>query len=538
MRMKNKLVFCGLFLLSFVGYAQDSDSLRDRKLELAARTWGFVTFNTQKKISNPDKELLHLIQLSFELDSFSEYQKTVTLWVKKNLKKSTDSLNEFKNIETSAFQWVNDTALLGNTISKMFIRSLKYYPKKTNPQHTFMGAIPQFYRGLSAKNSSLPNKDLRLLACIKYWNIVNYFYAYPENIHKDWDSMLRIFIPQFIAITDNAQYYTTLLRMSYLLGDGHARIYSSWASDSLYKYEFPFEAEVYPNYSIITAVDSLYSNIIHPNDKILEIGNQLISEKIAYWDTLLSTSTHNWFLHTVRNHLFSTTDSITTITVQRNLDTLKITIPLSIQRKKITNNTVYNVSTDSIGYINLGNLQLFHIETMKKQLQFAKVIIIDARSYPNNTLLALSSWLIDEHKLFARHRTQHPVFLGQFTEKDSSFTIQNESSKYNGTILWLIDRSTISQGGFMTLAFMQSSNVITIGRTTAGAIGVTSQFEIPGNTTCRITTSKVLTKDFQSIQHYGLKPVVDFSENEDIQSSEDLIRKSYQYARRISQFKK
>lgn len=535
--MKNKLVFCGLFLISFVGYAQDSDSLRDKKLELAARTWGFVTFNTQKKISNPDKELLKLIQLSFEIDSFHDYQESVAQWVKKNLKYSTDSLNGFNNIQPPALNWLKDNALLGNSISKTCNESLKYYPKKANPQHTFKGAIPQFYTGLNTKQASLPNKNLRLLACIKYWNIVNYFYAYPENTLRDWDSMLRIFIPQFISIRDNKEYYTTLLRMSYLLGDGHARIYSTWASDSLYKYEFPFEAEVYPNYSIITAVDSLYFNIIHPNDKILEIGNQLISEKIAYWDTLLSTSTKHWFLHTVRNHLFSIPDSTTTITVQRNLDTLKITIPLSIQRKKITNNTVYNVSADSIGYINLGNLQLFHIESMKKQLQFAKVIIIDARSYPNNTLLALSSWLIDEHKLFARHRTQHSVFLGQFTEKDSSITIQNETNKYKGTILWLIDRSTISQGEFMTLAFMQSSNVITLGRTTAGAIGVTSQFEIPGKTTCRITTSKLLSKDFQPIQQIGINPIVDFSGDEEILSSEDLIKKAYQYARRIAQIK-
>jgi hypothetical protein len=62
-----------------------SDSLTVKKLNLVGHTWGFVVFKTQKKISNPDKELLKLIKLSFKSESYSKFQSQIEHWAFKKL---------------------------------------------------------------------------------------------------------------------------------------------------------------------------------------------------------------------------------------------------------------------------------------------------------------------------------------------------------------------------------------------------------------------------------------------------------------------
>jgi C-terminal processing protease CtpA/Prc len=113
-------------------------------------------------------------------------------------------------------------------------------------------------------------------------------------------------------------------------------------------------------------------------------------------------------------------------------------------------------------------------------------------------------------------------------------TLANEPGRYPGTILFITDHSTISQGEFMTLAFMQSTNVIKMGRPTAGSIGVTSQFEIPGEITCKMTTSEVTLPNGSPVQGLGVNPNVKITENEEWTTSDDLIRLAYEYARRIA----
>jgi C-terminal processing protease CtpA/Prc len=78
--------------------------------------------------------------------------------------------------------------------------------------------------------------------------------------------------------------------------------------------------------------------------------------------------------------------------------------------------------------------------------------------------------------------------------------------------------------------------VITLGHPTAGAIGVTSQFELPGEITCKITTSEVTLPNGSKVQQHGLYPNVNLSGNEELMTSDDLIRVAYEYARRIINF--
>jgi len=523
-----------IFLITFQsGYG--TDTLRIKKLKLAAKVWGFTVFKTEQHISHPDKELLKLIKLADKEESFELYRDRIRLWSQKKLSVTKGSCNCYGDSSLPrSMRWISDTLLLGQSFSEELNVQAHFCTTKGTPQYHLKIAIPEFYRGIKIE----PEKTERpymLLGALKYWNITNYFYAYLSDYTPDWDKELPEMVIGFDSLQSYKDYYMTLLLFSQKLHDGHARIYSSWATDHLFGYEIPCEAEVYENWGIITQTDS--SSLLQKNDIILALNHKPIIECIAYWNKYLSSSTRGWFLHIVRNYLFTSCDSIMNADIVRNGVPLNIDIPMVKMREKreIQNNNVYNMSSDSIGYIHLGNLQLYHIAQLKKQLQSAKVLIIDAREYPNGTFLALSPWLIDGGKIFAGHNTYNKECLGTYIN-DSSITVENEPDRFPGTILFVIDRSTISQGEFMTMAFMQSTNVITLGHPTAGAIGVTSQFELPGDITCKITTSQVTLPNGSKVQQQGLYPNVNLSENEELMTSDDLIRVAYEYARRIINF--
>lgn len=378
------------------------------------------------------------------------------------------------------FAQLGDKTLLGEEFSNYLIGEALVCKKSQTSQFFIKDYLPTFYEDKFTlkKSDTLLTSDLYLLAGIKYWNIVNYFYPYSSDNTLMWSNQIKEIIPCFDTLSSYSSYVYTLLNTSQKLKDGHARIYSTWAANHLFKNEVSFETEVYEENAIVTRVDSSETKI-RINDLILQVNGRPISEHLEYWEKYLSSSTRGWFLHNVRNYIFTSQDSTMDLVLSRDgeLFTEKVNLVNSSEKGVAKDNVVYNMNKDSIGYIDLGNLQLHHVPALKKQLQKSKAIIIDARHYPNSTLLALSSWLVDEQKLFAYHSLTNPTCIGNYS-LDSSFSNPNESGKYNGTVVFVVDRSTISQGEYMAMAFMQSSNVITIGRRTAGSVGLTSMFSL------------------------------------------------------------
>ncbi len=529
-------VFLAAFLfLIIVRHGYCTDTLQIKKLELTAKVWGFVVFKTEQRISNPDKELLKFIRFTDKKESYEIYRHRLYQWARRRLSVTKNNCNCNEGILPPSMLWVSDTLLLGNDLSKYLTPFTHICSTKGCPQYYFKKAIPVFYQEIKS-NPNKTNRHYMLLGAIKYWNITNYFYSYLTDCATDWNKELSEFLYRFDTLQSYKGYYMALLQFSQKLHDGHARIYSTWAADHLFTYEIPCEVEVYDNLAIVTKIDS--SSSLQKNDIITSVNHQPIQKCISHWEKYLSSSTHGWFLHTMRNYLFTSNDSIMNLDIVRNGMSLNMDILLVKRRKnkKIETDNVYNMNRDSIGYIHLENLQLYHIAQMKQQLQSAKVLIVDAREYPNSTLEALSPWLIDEHKVFAYHSTYNTSCLGSYL-KDSSITATNKPDRYRGTILFVIDRSTISQGEFMSMAFLQSTNVILMGRSTAGAIGVTSQFNLPGDITCRITTSRISLPDGSAVQQQGISPNVNLSENKEIVTSDDLIVYAYEYAHRIINFR-
>ena len=58
-----------------------------------------------------------------------------------------------------------------------------------------------------------PDKEYRLLALFRFWNVINYFFPYKNLTGSDWNDVLPKYIPQFEADKDAVEYRFTAGKM-------------------------------------------------------------------------------------------------------------------------------------------------------------------------------------------------------------------------------------------------------------------------------------------------------------------------------------
>src|SRR5690606_33498964 len=69
----------------------------------------------------------------------------------------------------------------------------------------------------------------RLLALFRYWNMIEYFFPYKYLTDKDWDDVLRGYIPKMVSSDNELSYKLTILTLIGEVQDTHANI---WQQDS------------------------------------------------------------------------------------------------------------------------------------------------------------------------------------------------------------------------------------------------------------------------------------------------------------------
>ena len=72
-----------------------------------------------------------------------------------------------------------------------------------------------------------PTLEYRLLSAFRLWNTINYFFPYKHLMERDWEEVLREFIPKIDRSKDALDYSLTVAEMVTHLHDSHAYIRGS-----------------------------------------------------------------------------------------------------------------------------------------------------------------------------------------------------------------------------------------------------------------------------------------------------------------------
>jgi len=537
-----------------------TDDLIDN-LVLLGKTWGFLKYHhpeVGKGKYNWDDELFRFLPEYMNVSNTRQRDKSLLRWIEKY--GELPICTSCKETAVDAYQkpdfsWVengNLSAALKEKINEIYQnrhQGTHYYIKKAyydgNP--VFLNEQPY--------STSFPDKNLRLLALYRYWNIIQYFFPYKYLTDKKWDEVLREYIPVFINAKTTLEYQLAVLQLAGETNDTHARLLlrenetdllrgSRYAPlrtneiDSLRGTKYaPFRVRFIENKLTVTdyfkpelketAGLEIGDFITHINGKKIEYIIDSIKSyypasneaaRMYYMATDLVRS-NNHSIHIVYNS--SGTIKQKELTMYERSD-LNMDVPNS---KLSYDSIMIDKGSEFIGYISLATIKDTEISHIKKSFKNAKGIIIDIRNYPATFVpFTLGEFFTPKRKPFARSTTGNLNNPGEFIfsrnvpslnsnagPRDNLYDFEKPISEnyFQGKLVVIVNEETISLAEYTAMAFRAGENTVIIGSLTQGADGNVSLIPLPGGIKAGISGIGIYYPDGKGTQRIGIVPDVE-----------------------------
>lgn len=428
-----------------------------------------------------------------------------------------DSLKKNLNIN-----WIKDTSILSpfNSNRLLYIFENHHPVKNYYVIRNSKVGNPNFKNEKSYRDLLLPTEPYRVLGLSRFWNIINYYFPYFYLLDKKWDDVLTEYIPRFVNVASDYEYFRKIQELATQINDAHGMVFSG-------KFNYFSRRQIIPakfytindkTYIISFLNDSLcHSAGIQKGDRVIKVdqfeidvlrehhakympasNKTYLNNKIDEWISLVKTDSS--YLELIRNN-----DTIKTRIANVN-SSRKINLPPG---KKYAF-TTWRLLSDSIGYINMGLLKETDIDLAYKTLKNTKYLIIDSRNYPNWVLYPLAEKLLKTRKVFlqiAEPDYDFPGFI-KYIPPLKAGSVFNPNY-YQGKVIILVNSETMSRAEFTAMALMQAENVTVIGSQTAGADGDVSVIPFPGGIYSYYSGEGIYHPDGSDTQRIGLVPDIE-----------------------------
>lgn len=416
---------------------------------------------------------------------------------------------------------------------------------------------------------SLPNtitKTEKIYGLSKFWNEVNYNFAYLNKIDKQkWESDYISLIEQVQNTENDYQYYRLLQKFCATLKDGHTNVWMPKSiRDDIYNGEFgtyKISLKNIDDKAIVTRVNSSKKQEIPIGTEVLEVNGLTVKDYIdQYVKPYISTSTK----HILENRSISellkapkgTAFKLKLRKPNGALITLNLTSKKALEKEmhppisekqlldfKWMDGKIAYVGLNSFSDSNINSLFVNKLPEIKK----AKKLIIDLRHNGggnSNIGLQILQYLTHDDELYyskSSSRLHIPTFkawgliynleakdtlqgteenrklLSQvyLTTKDSHFynfpytTSKNNIDKSERIVIptvLLIGNNTASAAEDFLISTDNQKHMIKIGEPTYGSTGQPMLFDLPGGATARVCTKKDTYPNGKEFVGYGVQP--------------------------------
>jgi C-terminal processing protease CtpA/Prc len=530
-------------------------------LELLGKIWGFLKYHhpeVGKGKYDWDDELFQFLPEFMNVNDTRQRDKLLLRWIEKygELPVCTTCKETAADAyQKPDFSWVengNMSAILKEKIKEIYEnrhQGTHYYIKKA-----YYDGNPEFINE-KPYSTSFPDKNLRLLALYRYWNIIQYFYPYKYLTDKNWDEVLREYIPKFINAKTALEYQLTVLQLASETNDTHARHllganeidllrgtrYAPFLTNEIDSlrgtWYAPFRVRFIENKLTVTdyfkpelketAGLEIGDFITHINGKEIEYIIDSIksyypasneSARRYYIATDLVRS-NNHSIHIVYNSSGKIKQKELTLYERSDLNMNEISNKLSYDSIMIDKDSMF------IGYITLETINETEISHIKKSFMNAKGIIIDIRNYPATFVpFSLGNYFTSKRKPFASFTTANLNNPGEFNfSRNVSFLDNDAGNRYSsnifetprsekyfqGKLVVIVNEETISQAEYTAMAFRAGDNTVIIGSQTQGADGNVSFIPLPGGLKAGISGIGVYFPDGRGTQRIGIVPDIE-----------------------------
>ncbi len=470
-----------------------------KKLTLLGMTWGYIKYyhpNVRRDKYDMDAELLKILPQFTQNISYDSATKLLVTWIGElgeigQIKSQKTNQNIIVSLQPDYGLLADSSSVPPNII--YLLNQIRQNPTTDVTPYYVKATVPTSFTNEKDYGDSLPNTYIRLIALFRYWNMVQYFYPYRNNLSKAWNETLPEFIPIFYHANSISAYTDAVKLLLARIEDMHATLSGGVLNkkNTVY-YTFPITAQFIEGKFVVTDVyDTLgYKKIISSGDVIESVDgielDSLISKNLRYIPAANYT-TKLRLLCMQGGRILSSTDTFIQLRVKHlnssNTYHLK-RFPFSPKFKKTDNylsDTGYTILAGNIGYLCVSKMTNTNIERMKDNIHKTNGLIIDLRGYPKQYLpYALGNWLKCNPTPFVTFSIANVNMPGQFTVGRTNTNGTTDTNCYSGKVVILVDSRTYSQAEYTAMAFQSNPNAVVVGDTTAGSDGDVASIMLPG----------------------------------------------------------
>lgn len=497
-------------------------------LELLGKIWGLMKYHhpeVAKGNYNWDYELFRFLPQYLEAKDKHQRDNELSDWIKKYGLPSackTCKTTPLHAVLKPDLSWINNADISENLKTKL----ISIYNNRNQGSNYYISLYPNisnpnFTTEKPYVEMSYPDAGFRLLSLYRYWNMIQYFFPYKHLTDKKWDTVLQEYISTFVNAKDELAYELAAVLLIGEVNDTHANLWGGRDKiNALKGSKFAaFKAEFVESKFVVTDYfNPEFSGLakVKIGDIITHVNGKKISSLVDSLKPYYRASNMAAMLRNMSIDLLRTPNNTISLNYLSEGKKQQVNVP-TYERKELNMYYLYKVDTTqkcykilpgNIGYITLANIKGEDIPEIKKRFNDTKGIIIDIRNYPSFFVpYSLGSWFLDEPTSFAKFTNGNPDNPGEFTFEEGQ-KIPNDSIKYQGKLVVLVNENSQSQSEFTAMAFHAAKNTTIIGSTTAGADGNVSNIVLPGGLKTMITGIGVYYPNGKETQRIGIVPEI------------------------------
>lgn len=387
-------------------------------------------------------------------------------------------------------------------------------PKRRASTRTTTALDPLWRPDPAYENTPYPDRPHRVLAAIRLWSVIKFFYPYQDLLDRTWDDVLPEAIDQIARAGDAREYGLALARVASAVQDSHTLFRNNGALDALVGEAGPFLAiqDVEGRPTITRVAGAAAEAGLDPGDVVLQVDGTPIEARIAALAPYATASTPAHLRYRLLGMaLRGKEGSTATLEVEGangRRRTVKVTRQKPAPFPPVTPS--YRLLAHGVGFVDLTTLTTAEVPLAMEKLRSASAIIFDLRGYPNGTAWSLAPYLnVRGATQWARFgRMQVSGYAGATRREFIQEIPEGDVPRYQGKVIVLIDERAISQSEHTGLMLEVTSGATFVGSPTAGANGDVTWMVLPGDIRLMFSGHDVRHADGRQLQRMGLQPHV------------------------------
>ncbi len=509
------------------GSGIDIDTLTATQVENVAvlgKVWGFLKYHHPRVSAGElhwDFELFRVLPRVLEAEDASTRNALLEAWI--------DGLGKLQRCEACAgqpddvhlaaeTQWIADVALLGLGVSARLRDIHAQRPALT--EQFYLEPMPgvrnaNFVHEPDYQDMKPPDAGYRILALLRLWNIIEYWFPYRDLLDDERDALLREFLPRVVQAADEDAYPLAMMAFIARIHDGHANLWSSMhllppRGDCHWPLALRFVEDAA---TVVELHADLAQGDVAVGDVVEAIEGVPVADVVRELAPLYAASNRAARLRAMARNLtrgecaeaqltLRRGESLRTLTLQRSLESRQ---PHAHDRPGET----FQRLSPEVAYLKLTGVKAADVAQYLEQAAGSRGLVIDIRNYPSEfVVFALGQHLVAEETPFARFTVPDPANPGAF-----SFTppmsLTPVAPTYAGRVAILVDESSLSQAEYTAMAFRARPGAVVVGSQTAGADGNVSPIPLPGGLRTAISGIGVFYPDKTPTQRIGIVPDIE-----------------------------